>query len=202
MVLALAAGCSREGTIAQGGIHAVRSACPVVAIPAGTGDITLFDPADSRDASAIDVTATMTNVTSTCNETGEQIVTDVAFEVFARRRDAGAARSVTLPYFITVVRGGESVIAKRVGQVTLDFAAGADRASTSGTASTSVSRAAATLPEAVRDRLTERRRAGEEGAAIDPLSDPAIRQALLAATFEAMVGFQLTEDQLRYNATR
>ena len=37
---------------------------------------------------------------------------------------------------------------------------------------------------------------------MDPLSDPAVRQAVLSATFEALVGFQLTEDQLKYNVTR
>ncbi len=202
IVLALVTGCAREGSIAEGGITAVRSACPVVGVPAGTGDITLFDPATSRDASAIDVTAVLTNVNSTCVEAGDQIVTDVTFDVFARRRDTGAARDVTLPYFITVVRGGQSVIAKRVGQVTVHFDAGQQRASAQGTASSSVSRAAATLPEDVRKRLTERRRAGDAEAAVDPLSDPSVRQAVLSATFEAMVGFQLTEDQLRYNATR
>ncbi len=202
IVLALVTGCTREGAIAEGGINAVRSACPVVGVPAGTGDITLFDPATSRDASAIDVTAVLTNVSSTCAETGDQIVTNVAFDVFARRRDAGAARDVTLPYFITVVRGGESVIAKRVGHVTVHFDAGQQRASAQATASSSVARAAATLPEEVRRRLTERRRAGDADAAVDPLTDPSVRQAVLSATFEAMVGFQLTEDQLRYNATR
>jgi hypothetical protein len=37
---------------------------------------------------------------------------------------------------------------------------------------------------------------------MDPLSDPAIRSAVLSATFEALVGFQLTEEQLKYNVTR
>jgi hypothetical protein len=58
------------------------------------------------------------------------------------------------------------------------------------------------LPEDVRKRLAEKRKAGEQAAAMDPLSDPAVRQAVLTATFEALVGFQLTEDQLKYNLTR
>lgn len=67
-MLALAlAGCSRRGEIdASGGIVAVRSACPTAAVPAYTGDITLFNPAQSRDASAIDVVADITNLRSTC----------------------------------------------------------------------------------------------------------------------------------------
>ena len=33
-------------------------------------------------------------------------------------------------------------------------------------------------------------------------ADPAVRAAVQRATFELLVGFQLTEAQLRYNATR
>ena len=205
MILLAAGGCSRTGDIDSNGgvgITAVRSACPRVGVPAGTGDVTLFDPANSREAQAIDVVANITNVASTCDDAGEQVRTNVTFDVFARRRDAGAARDVTLPFFITVVRGGSSVTAKRVSQVTLHFEAGQIRASTTGQASSSVSRAAATLPAEVRERLNRKRKAGEEAAAMDPLADPAIRSAVASATFEALVGFQLTEDQLKYNATR
>ena len=63
-------GCAKEGDITSGGILATRSACPTVAIPAPTGDITLFNPETSRDASAIDVVGYLTNVRSTCDETG------------------------------------------------------------------------------------------------------------------------------------
>lgn len=202
LVLALVAGCKRSGEIAAGGITAVRTACPTVAIPAGTGDVTLFNPADSRDASAIDVVATIANVTSTCTESDDQVVTNVQFDVQARRASAEGARTVTLPYFVTVVRGGSSVVAKRIENVTLTFAPGQLRASTVGQGSSSIARSAATLPEDVRRRLTERRQAGDADAAIDPLTDPNIRQTVLSATFETLVGFQLTEDQLRYNATR
>ena len=38
--------------------------------------------------------------------------------------------------------------------------------------------------------------------ALDPLNDPEVRAAVASATFEVLVGFQLTEDQLAYNATR
>ena len=43
---------------------------------------------------------------------------------------------------------------------------------------------------------------GDPDAAVDPLSDPKIRDAVAQATFEHLVGFQLSEEQLRYNATR
>ena len=39
-------------------------------------------------------------------------------------------------------------------------------------------------------------------ASIDPLSRPQVRDAVARATFEHLIGFQLTQDQLVYNATR
>ncbi|WP_375392093.1 hypothetical protein [uncultured Sphingomonas sp.] len=198
------AGCAGKGDLDETGtgVAAVRSACPTVAVPAATGDVTLFDPADRRDADAIDLAATMTNVRSTCGDQGDQIQTDVTFDVQARRRHTDAARDVTLPYFIVITRGGSAVVAKRVGRVALHFDAGRDRAQASGTATTLVTRAAATLPDDIKKRITEKRKAGQEDAAIDPLSRPEVRAAVLRTSFEALVGFQLTDEQLKYNATR
>lgn len=202
MILLALAGCSRRGEIdATGGIVAVRSACPVAAIPAYTGDITLFNPAQSRDASAIDVVANITDLRSTCTD-GEQFYTDATFTVNARRSDANGARQVTLPYFSTVVQGGNAVIAKRVGQVTLNFEPGQYRASATARAGSYVNKAAATLPDDIQRRITNKRKAGDEDAAIDPFSQPDVKAALQRTSFELLVGFNLTQDQLKYNATR
>lgn len=195
-------GCASKGELdASGGITAVRSACPAVAIPAGTGDITLFTGA-AQTTDALDVTATMTHVRSTCSDAGEDVVTNITFDVLASRTDAAAARDVSLPYFLTVVRGGSAVTAKRIAQLSVHFDAGQTRAQASGTATSYINRAAATLPDDVRKKLTQKRKAGDEDAAVDPLTTPEVRQAVLSASFEALVGFQLTDAQLRYNATR
>ena len=201
--LLLVAGCQREGEIDQsGGIFAVRSACPAVGVPIGTGDVTLFDPPASRTAAAIDVTAAITNVRATCNDAGETISSTLSFDVVGQRRDTASAREVVLPYFVVVTRASTQVVAKQVGRVALRFEAGQARASAPAQATTSVQRSAATLPESVRDRLTQKRKAGREEAAVDPLSDPAVRDTVQQASFEALVGFQLTDEQLKYNATR
>ena len=202
LILSLLSACSRGGEIEDGGVFITRSSCPLVGIPAATGDITLFNPPQSRDASAIDVTATITNLSATCSETGGQIISNASFDVLGVRRDAGAARQVVLPYFTVAVQGGSQVVAKRVGQVALNFPAGSYRAQTRGQAVVRVSRAAATLPADVREILTRRRKAGEEAAAVDPLTDPTVRAAVARATFEHLVGFQMSADMLRYNATR
>lgn len=202
-VLALVlSGCAGKGEIVEGGITAVRSACPTVGVAAGTGDVTLFDPVTSRDASAIDVVANMTNVRGACSDAGDQIVSSVTFDVLARRTRTDGPRDVTLPYYIAIVRGGSAVTAKRKGQIAVHFEAGQARAQASGTASAQIARSAATLSDEVREQLTRKRKAGDEDAATDPLSRPEIRQAVLSASFEALVGFQLTDEQLKYNAQR
>ncbi len=200
---ALLGACKTTGELDEsGGVTAIRTACPSVAVPASTGDITVFDPATSRDATAIDVTAVLTNLRSTCTDAGTDILTTVTFSVEGRRTHTDVARDVTLPYFVTVVQGGSVVIAKRIGHATLHFEPGQARASVQGTGSATVARAAATLSADVRKKLTEKRRAGDQEAAVDPLTRPEIRAAVLRSTFEALVGFQLTADQLKYNATR
>jgi hypothetical protein len=201
----LVGGCAKSGEISVDGgvgISSVRSVCPVVGVPAGTGDVTVFDPPASRDAAAIDVTAVMTNVRGTCDDGATDVTSTVTFDVRARRARTEGARDVTLPYFITMVRGGTQVAAKRIGNVAVHFDAGQAIASTTGQATATVARSAATLPDAVREKLTRKRKAGDDDAAIDPLSAPDVRQAVLSASFEALVGFQLTEEQLRYNAQR
>tara|TARA_R110000782_G_scaffold167129_5_gene259169 strand:+ start:23171 stop:23803 length:633 start_codon:yes stop_codon:yes gene_type:complete len=203
MALLALSGCSRKGEIDEtGGIIAVRSSCPTAAIPAQTGDITLFDPAGSTDASAIDIVAAMTNLRSTCSEAGDQFYTEATFDVLATRRDASSAREVTLPYFSTVVRGGTAVIAKRVGEVRISFAPGEYRASASTKAASYVDRGAATLPGDVQDKITQKRKSGDADAAIDPFALPEVKAALQRTSFELLVGFNLTSDQFRYNATR
>jgi len=199
------AGCAKKGDIVvdQGvGITALRTICPAVGIPDYTGDITTFQPASARTADALDLAASMTNVRMQCDDTGDKVYATATFDVLATRRDTSGARTVQLPYFITVLRGGTSVVAKRVGTVTVSFADGQARAQAQGVGGAYIDRAEATLPDDIRRRITQRRRAGDESAAIDPLAEPDVRAALARANFELLVGFQLTEEQLAYNATR
>lgn len=198
-------GCSRQGELVlnQGvGITVLRTKCPAVGIPDYTGDVTLFRQGGQQLASDIDVTANITNLRSTCNDTGERVYTEASFDVFARRTDTRGARQVSLPYFVTVLRGGSAVVTKQVGTVTLAFADGQERARASAKAASYVNAADATLPEDVRQQITRERKPGDPDAAVDPLADPAVRAAVQRATFEMLVGFNLTQQQLAYNVTR
>lgn len=197
------AACSSTGEFDEtGGIRVVRSACPAVAVPTQTGDVTLFNPPASREARAIDVVATITNLRNTCSESGDSIVANASFAVQARRNAPGPARDVVLPYFATVVRGGTVIVSKQVSRVSLHFNDGELRAQGQGAATASISRAAATVPADVQAKITRKRKPTDADASIDPMADPAVRSAVQRASFELLVGFQLSEEQLAYNATR
>jgi hypothetical protein len=199
------AGCKSKGDIVveEGvGITALRTTCPAVGVPDFTGDITLFTSPEVKTASALDVTAAITNVRSSCNDTGEQVYSEATFDVVARRYDTRGSRSVTLPYFSTVVRGQDQVVSKRIGSVTLTFADGQERAIASARAGSYVDRAEATLPQDIRNRITRKRKAGDMDAAVDPLSQADVKAAVARASFEMLVGFQLSKEQLAYNLSR
>ena len=202
VALALA-GCASGAQFDEtGGIKSVRSSCPAVAVPVNTGDVTLFNPPASREARAIDVVATITKLRNTCAEQGDKIVADATFEVQARRADTNGAREVVLPYFATVTRGGTQIVSKQISRVALRFADGQATATATAGGSASIARSAATLPDAVQEQITRRRKPEDADASIDPLADPAVRAAVRQASFELLIGFQLTNDQLAYNATR
>ena len=203
--LAALAGCASEGELVldQGvGITSVLSTCPAIGIPDYTGDITTFAAGADRSTASLDVSAAITNLRGTCNDSGAQVYSEATFEVHARRSDVRGARTVSLPYFVTVLQGGGAVVSKRVGQVTLTFADGQERAVGTAKAGSFVNRADAVLPDDIREKITKRRRAGDIDAALDPLADPEVKAAIARTRFEMLVGFQLTEDQLAYNVTR
>ena len=165
-------------------------------------DITLFRTPGVTDTGSLDVTAALTNVRSTCNDGGEQVYSSVGFDVLARRTDVHGARSVQLPYFVTVLRGGNAVISKRVGTVTINFADGQERAQAHAQGGAYIDKSEATLPPEIRQRILRKRKAGDSDAAIDPLAQPDVKAAVARATFDVLVGFQLDDKQLAYNATR
>jgi hypothetical protein len=176
-----------------------RSSCPAVAIPSYAGSVTKFDPPQSRNADAIDFTAQISDVRGNCAEGPEYLATEVAFTVTAQRRKAGPAREVYLPVFIGLAQGGNVLVSKQLTGVTLAFPEGGLRAEARGGARAEVHRSAVTLPAEVQERITRERKPDEADALVDPLSDPQVRAAVRAATFEVLVGFQLDDASLAYN---
>ncbi|WP_340314277.1 hypothetical protein [Rhizorhabdus argentea] len=199
------AGCKTDAEFDErGGFKIARSACPAAAIATYTGDITLFDPPADRSVNAIDVSANIANLRASCNEggNGAQIQVTASFDVQARRATAGPSRTITLPWFATVLRAGTQLESKQVGEVTISFPEGQLRGSAHASATAMVSRSAATLPPEILQRINRKRKAGDADAALDPMNEPAVREAVNNANFELLVGFQLSESQLAYNASR
>ena len=54
----------------------------------------------------------------------------------------------------------------------------------------------------IQELITQKRKAGDADAALDPFARPEVKAALQRTSFDLLVGFNLTQDQLRYNATR
>ena len=202
-LLPILASCSKEDDFdVSGGLNVVRSTCPAVAVPAYTGDVSLFTPPESQDARALDVTATITNLRTTCDQTGAVVHTKVTFDVAARRASPNGARDLVLPYFATVMRAGTKIMSKQQSQVLIHFADGQYRATGTAGAGADIQKSLATLPTVAQARLHRKRKASDADASVDPLADPRIKAAINEANFELLIGFQLTDEQLKYNATR
>ncbi|MGQ5701738.1 hypothetical protein ACUJ46_06790 [Sandaracinobacteroides sp. A072] len=183
----------------QNPLRVKRSPCPAVAVPLHAGQLTRFDPAQSRNADAIDLTAQLVDVRGACIEGSDYLITDVSFTVAAQRRDAGPRREVYLPVFVALAQGGNVLVSKQQSGVMLVFEEGATRAEARGGGRAEVHRSAVTLPAEIQERISRERRPDEPDALIDPLSNPQVRAAVRAATFEVLVGFQLDDASLAYN---
>ena len=180
----------------------VRSNCPAVAIPTYAGDTTLFRPGTEANAENIDLVATITNVRGKCSESPAEYVSDVTYDVVARRTDAAGARTVSLPVFASVIQGGNLLVSKQIAAVNIAFADGQLRSTGHSGAHASIARASMTLPPDVSARINRKRKAGDVDAATDPLADPQVKAAIRATSFEVLVGFQLNDAALAYNVTK
>jgi hypothetical protein len=54
----------------------------------------------------------------------------------------------------------------------------------------------------VQERITRERKPNDPDALVDPLSDPLVRAAIRAASFEVLLGFQLDDAALAYNVAK
>lgn len=196
LAVAVLAGCQRNPLVVK------RSICPAVAVPTYAGDMTLFGASGGRDAGDVDVTATITNVRGSCSEGAQTLATDVTYDIVARRMTTTGARTVTLPVFASIVQGGNLIVSKEIGAVSVSFADGQLRAVGRGGSRSVIARSAAQVSPEVQTKISRKRKTGDIDAAIDPLADPEIRAALRAATFEVLIGFQLDESALAYNVTK
>lgn len=189
----LLAGCSSNP------LQVTRTLCPATAVPQHAGTLTFFSPPSSRTADSVVASANIFNLQNQCNEGGEKVTSNLRFSIGAQRPNAAAEQTITVPYFVAVVKEGETLLSKQIYEATLTFAAGDVRAESVQTVQAAVDRAealAAAGPAPGSEK--KKRKRGEMAEPEDLFFDAKPK----ASGFEILVGFQLTDAQVHYNITQ
>jgi hypothetical protein len=176
--------CGLAGCSSGNPLEVRRTSCPAIAVPKHTGMLTRFAGAGRYDAQDVQLTATISQLSDNCQEDGAGVSTAVAFNIVAMRPAKGPADAVQLPYFITVVKDGETLIAKQVYGASLDFADGA--------ASTALRQVVTVATPKV--PLPPKPKKNNEIDEFAPPPKPAI--------YEILVGFQLSDAEAVYNISK
>jgi hypothetical protein len=158
-----------------------RTSCPALSVPTHTGTLTRFSQAGRFDTQDVQTVATIGQLSNNCVENASGANSAVSFNIMATRPAKGPAQSVQLPYFITVLKDGETVIAKQVYGAALSFADGA----MTGTASQVVTVKTPDVP------LPPSPKKNNEIDEFAPPPKPAM--------YEILVGFQLSDADIVYN---
>ncbi|NVJ96762.1 MAG: hypothetical protein HWE25_01345 [Alphaproteobacteria bacterium] len=95
------------------------SRCPAVAVVGDAGTLTRFRGED-RNVENVAFTASILNVKLDCVE-GDDVRSQVSFEVGAQAGEAFSGGSVTLPYFVAVMKDNNQIVSKKIYDVTLNF---------------------------------------------------------------------------------
>jgi hypothetical protein len=161
-----------------------RTSCPALAVPMHTGTLTRFAQAGRSDAQDVGLVATIGQLSDNCVENDSGVNTAVSFNMIATRPNKGAAATVQLPYFIAVVKDGETLVAKQVYGAALDFADGAS----SGSLRQVVTVKTPEVP------LPPKPKKNNEIDEFAPPPKPAV--------YEILVGFQLSDAEVVYNISK
>jgi len=95
------------------------SRCPAVAVVGDTGTLTRFN-GEGRTADDVMFTATISDVEVSCSE-GDSVSSAVSMYIAAESDGKIVNDSVTLPYFVAVLKDNSEVVTKRIFDVTLRF---------------------------------------------------------------------------------
>jgi hypothetical protein len=161
-----------------------RTSCPAIAVPKYTGTLTRFSQAGRFDVQDVLLVASIGQLDANCEETEAGVRTALSFNILATRPVKGPAEAVQLPFFVTVVKDGETLIAKQVYGASVNFADGAASANLSQV----VTVATPKIP------LPPRPKKNNEFDEFAPPPKPAV--------YELLVGFQLSDSDVVYNITK
>ncbi|WP_262695872.1 hypothetical protein [Kordiimonas aquimaris] len=95
------------------------SRCPAVAIVGDAGTLTRFDGED-RNVENVLYTASISDVSVSCEE-GDAVASAISFYVGAQSDGRVTNQTVTVPYFVVVLKDNSQIVTKRVYDVALNF---------------------------------------------------------------------------------
>ncbi len=161
-----------------------RTSCPALAVPKHTGTLTRFAGPGRFDVQDVQITASINQLSDVCVEDANAVHTSVSFNILATRPAKGPSAAVELPYFVTIVKDGETLIAKQIYSTSLTFAQDAISTSQRQVISTTTP----TVP------LPPKPKKSNEIDEFSPPPKPAV--------YEILIGFQLSDAEAVYNITK
>jgi hypothetical protein len=174
----------------QNPLLVTRTSCPAVAVIKYANTITGFRQGGGQDQSDVDFTGQISNVSVNCrNGKGDSAAQSVvSFDIGGQRGSVNGAASQSIPYFVTVVQDGTTIISKTSYLAVLQYndKNGRSVARESFVANTP----GVPLPAAPKKKRTEAEFLDEA------------ESAQKAAKYEILIGFQLTDEQALFNITK
>lgn len=102
-------------------LEVVISRCPAVAVIGDISTWTEFKPgATTKTSDDLAYTATISEIDGGCTES-DDVVSAVDFSIYARKYDGYGETTVSLPYFVAIVKDNNSVISKKNFTATITF---------------------------------------------------------------------------------
>lgn len=95
------------------------SRCPAVAIVGDTGIVTRFD-GNGRNVENVLYTATISGGSLSCEES-DDVFSTVNFAITAQTDGRMNGESITLPYFVAILKDNSEIVTKRIFDVQLTF---------------------------------------------------------------------------------
>ncbi|WP_374764380.1 hypothetical protein [Yunchengibacter salinarum] len=100
-------------------LEVVVSRCPAVAVVGDAGTMTRF--VDNEPSASNEIfTASIMGVTSQCDQ-GDDVDASVSFEIAATAGPAMEGRTITVPYFVAVVKDNARIVSKKRFETVLTF---------------------------------------------------------------------------------
>ena len=118
-VFGLLALASFLASCADNPLEVTISRCPAVAVVGETGTLTRFNGSGRTDEDVV-FTASISDVAVSCEE-GDAVTSAIGFYVSAHSDGRMVNETISLPYFVAVLKDNSEVVTKRVYDVTLDF---------------------------------------------------------------------------------